>query len=376
MTLFVLAVLVLYFATARYAGRGFHADYVGKDAILSLKGVFILLVLASHFCGYGPKAVAKTLPWAWDASVYAWIQSALGQMVVVPFLFFSGYGVFISLRDKGEGYFAGFPVKRILSVLFRFDLAVLPYLALMICDGKTLDAGRIVGGFTAWSSFGNSNWYIFTILILYALSFLAFLPFRKRDAAARETAALVTLAVLSVAFAAVMAELKKPAVFFNTAFAYLAGAAFAVGKKRFEEVFLSGNGPYALLFVLLAAVFPLAKGGCPELFHYETAAILFSGIVVLLLAKISNRNPLLVFCGRHLFAIYILQRLPMILLKRTAPDWNAYLTFAAVLGSTLLAAWLFDRLAPWLWSPCERMLLALGRSGVRNRNFVKEGEEK
>lgn len=376
MTLFVLAVLVLYFATARYAGRGFHADYAGKDAILSLKGVFILLILASHFCGYGPKAVAKTLPWAWDASVYAWIQAALGQMVVVPFLFFSGYGVFISLRDKGEGYFAGFPVRRILSVLFRFDLAVLPYLALMVCDGKTLDAGRIVGGFTAWSSFGNSNWYIFTILILYALSFLAFLPFRKRDAVARETAALVTLAVLSVAFVAVMAALKKPAVFFNTSLAYFAGAAFAVGKKRFEEAFLSGNGPYALLLVLLAAVFPLVKGACPGLFYYEAAAILFSGIVVLLLAKISNRNPLLVFCGRHLFAIYILQRLPMILLKRTALSETPYLMFGAVLASTLLLAWIFDLLTPYLWSPCERMLLALGRGVAGNRNFVKEGEGK
>lgn len=376
MTLFVLAVLVLYFATARYAGRGFHADYAGKDAILSLKGVFILLILASHFCGYGPKAVAKTLPLAWDASVYAWIQSALGQMVVVPFLFFSGYGVFISLRDKGGEYFAGFPVKRVLSVLFRFDLVMLPYLAIMICDGKPLDAGRIIGGFTAWSSFGNSNWYIFTILVLYALSFLAFLPFRKREAEARETSALVTLAVLFVAFVAVMAELKKPAVFFNTSLAYLAGAAFAVGKKRFEEAFLSGNGPYALLLVLLAAVFPLVKGACPGLFYYEAAAILFSGIVVLLLAKISNRNPLLVFCGRHLFAIYILQRLPMILLKRTALSETPYLMFGAVLASTLLLAWIFDLLTPYLWSPCERMLLALGRGVAGNRNFVKEGEGK
>lgn len=363
MTFFVLAVIVLYFATAKYAGRGFHASYAGSDAILSLKGVFILLILASHFSGYGAKAVAKTLPWGWDASTYAGIQSALGQMVVVPFLFFSGYGVFLSLRDKGEDYFAGFPVKRILAVLFRFDLAVIPYFLLKVCDGKVPDAGSIVGGFTAWSSFGNSNWYIFTVLVLYALSYLAFLPFRKAAGARRETSALLTLAVLSLAFIPVMAELKKPAVFFNTSLAYLAGAAFAAGKRRFDEAFLSGNGPWFLLLALLAAVFPFLKGQCPALFYYEAASVVFAVFVVLLLAKVSNRNPLLVFCGRHLFAIYILQRLPMLLLARTplSAASYAYLRFAAVFASTLLLAWLFDRIVPLVWRLIEKSLLGVGR---------------
>lgn len=41
------------------------------------------------------------------------------------FLFYSGYGIMESIKNKGEKYISTVPKKRILNVLVNFDIAVL-----------------------------------------------------------------------------------------------------------------------------------------------------------------------------------------------------------------------------------------------------------
>lgn len=65
--------------------------------------------------------------------------------------------------------------------------------------------------------------------------------------------------------------------------------------------------------------------------------------------RVAFKNKVLIWCGKHLFEIYILQRIPMILLKAFGLDqWNVYLYFAGCAGITLALIypfkWLTDRL--------------------------------
>ena len=359
MIVVAIAVLTLFFLSGRWSGRGFFADYVDKDAVLAAKGVFILLVTLSHFSGY---AVS---PFAADAAAYKSFQGFLRQMVVVPFLFFSGYGVSVSLRDKGGDYFRRFPVDRMLGVLFKFDLAVLPFFALALASGRPATPGWVVGGFTAWTSFGNSNWYIFTILSLYLASYLSFLPFGRLEPRARETAALVTLLALVPLYALALSTCRRPEVFFNTAAAYAAGAVFAVAKRRLEEAFLRRNLPYAFALALSVGVFLAVRPRLPNLLYYEVASVAFAAATVLVLAKVRCSNRLLVYCGRHLFAIYILQRLPMILLKDTPVARNAFVYLAVCLASTLAAAAVFDCLADRAWGVLRRRTFKTEKGKMR-----------
>lgn len=52
MIICVVMILALLLFRLQFAGRGFHADFIGRDAIQPVKGVFILLIIVSHFIQY------------------------------------------------------------------------------------------------------------------------------------------------------------------------------------------------------------------------------------------------------------------------------------------------------------------------------------
>ena len=108
MTIVLAALLLLFLVPCSFGVRGFHVDrYIGRDEIQPVKGLFLILVFASHFCQY------VTLGGGLDAG-YLNTRKFLGQMIVVPFLFYSGYGVVASIRRKGETYLLSMPVQRMI----------------------------------------------------------------------------------------------------------------------------------------------------------------------------------------------------------------------------------------------------------------------
>ena len=59
----------------------------------AIKGVFVITVFFSHFCSY-----VVFDKW-YDALMLKYCHW-LGQLMVVPFLFYSGYGIFESVKKK------------------------------------------------------------------------------------------------------------------------------------------------------------------------------------------------------------------------------------------------------------------------------------
>ena len=57
---------------------------------------------------------------------------------------------------------------------------------------------------------------------------------------------------------------------------------------------------------------------------YAIGAVVFALVVVMFTMKMQLGNSLLEFAGKHLFGLYIMQRLPMALLQHTAIGANAY----------------------------------------------------
>lgn len=94
--------------------------------------------------------------------------------MVAPFLFYSGYGVMESIKRKGTAYVVGIPKKRVLRALFNFDCAVVLYLVLGLVLGSSFTFKQVALSHIGWDSLGNSNWYIFTVLVLYVLTYIAF----------------------------------------------------------------------------------------------------------------------------------------------------------------------------------------------------------
>lgn len=137
----------------------FCEDYLGRTQTDAIKGIFILLVVFSHFMGYVRQAGGHAL------------NMPLGQMIVTCFLFYSGYGVMEAIKRQGRAYIKTIPKRRILTTLLNFDIAVLAFIAVDLLLGRALTWQQCLLSFVCWDSVGNSNWYIFAILLCYAVTF-------------------------------------------------------------------------------------------------------------------------------------------------------------------------------------------------------------
>ena len=132
-------------------------DYLSREQGNAVKGIFILMVLVSHASQYVSDAGYAYS--GWSDALFLKAVWLFGQLIVVMFLFFSGYGVMTAVRNKGEAYVRAMPRHRILSVLLSFDIAVVCFALVGLLLGKTYPAGTSLLALTGWESIGNSNWY-------------------------------------------------------------------------------------------------------------------------------------------------------------------------------------------------------------------------
>ena len=279
-------------------------DYLSREQGNAVKGIFILMVLVSHSNQY--VADAGYAYSRWSDSLFLQTGWLFGQLVVVMFLFFSGYGVMTAVRNKGEAYVRAMPRHRILSVLLSFDIAVVCFALAGLLLGKTYPAGTYLLALTGWESIGNSNWYIFVILLCYLATWMA----AKVSRSALMTLVLTTV-LLGGAYAALSAT--KEAYWYNTLAAYPFGMVVCLLKGRLDSL---GRVPYwsvlSLSVLLLALTYTHHED--PFQLVYSARGILFATVIVLLLMKVRVGNPALEWLGRNLFPIYVYQRLPMMVL--------------------------------------------------------------
>lgn len=230
-----------------------------------------------------------------------WFRYLFSPILVVPFFFFSGYGVWESMTCKGEKYLKKFPVQRILTTLLNFDVAVIIFLALSIVMGKRFSLVWILSAFIGWESLGNSNWYIFVILLCYGVAYYSF------------KAKSVMLLAFIITCIALFLSLVKESWWYSNVLAFPAGSVYSQYKdgiyrwidRHFVLIILACLGMLGGLYLLPHMIGSLFVQG-------NVHAIVFCCLLVAFLAKFEFHNSFFSWCGRKLFPIYIYQRLAMI----------------------------------------------------------------
>lgn len=155
-----------------------YDDYISKEQCNCIKGFFIVIVFCRHIYPY--LAVAGYDFSQFGDGVFRIIDANMGQLLVVMFLFYSGYGVMEQIKKKGMVYVNDIPKKRILTTIANFDVAVLLFLIVGMFLDHDYMAQDILLAFTGWTSIGNSNWYIFVILCCYVSTYLTYVIFHGR----------------------------------------------------------------------------------------------------------------------------------------------------------------------------------------------------
>lgn len=313
---------------SRFAGKGFHTEtYLSRRVTDSVKGIFIWAVFISHILGQSPFCSPAD-------EAAKWLANALGQLIVTLFLFYSGYGIGEAVKSKGGAYVKRFPAHRIGKTLLHFDLALVLYLVLGLCLGNTYSPTTVLLSLVGWESLGNSNWYIFAIVSLYVVTYLSFLCFPRHP---RRAALLVT--VLTVVYMVLMRKYRF-SWWYDTALCYPLGLWFSLYKAPVQRFVTKTNAVWAACFggtcAAFVAVYLVKSAWFPLEF---VCGLLFCAVAVLLTLKITVSNLLLIWSGQHLFELYILQRLPMILFFRLGiATWNPYVYVALCTLVTILLA--------------------------------------
>lgn len=341
MVFFLIILLFIMIKTAHISKPDeFQRDYISRENSNVIKGIFVILIVFSHASQY------ITLQGIYDEP-YMILRDHLNQMVVAMFFFYSGFGMMKSILAKKFSYVKNIPGKRFLVNLIHFDIAVVLFLILQLILGKTFSVSTILLSFIGWESVGNSNWYMFAIFSVYLMMFLAFYLIRWLDKPIAYYVANVIMTALLVLFVFWEIRMGQPAWCYNTVILFSLGSWYAMLQRPIEKIMMKNDRIYSFLCALLLFIYYVSyrnrwSGGIER---YTIWAVAFTIMVVFFTMKITFHSRILLWFGEHIFSVYILQRIPMLLLSRmgiAAQDKYAFLILSIL--AVIVLAIVFDSL--------------------------------
>jgi membrane-bound acyltransferase YfiQ involved in biofilm formation len=201
------------------------------------------------------------------------------------------------------------PKRRILTTLLNFDIAVLAFIAIDLILGIPLGIKQILMSLIGRMDVGNSNWYIFVILLCYVIAYIGLKYFHKT-----KTVLLGSILFPSIlVFIFLYSRTPDEPWWYNTIFCFWAGFTYSVYKDIIEKV-IKKNYTLAvsstIVFLILISMFLNTNRGVKDNLFF----MVFAFLIVLVTMKINFRSKPLHWMGKRLFPLYIYQRIPMIVL--------------------------------------------------------------
>ena len=277
-----------------------------RNTTTTINGFFICVVFLHHFSLYCRPSMRSLMGLVFH------------QLLVVTFFFYSGYGCASQFRSKGWEYIRFFPRKRVLSTILKFDFAVCVFAIASLLLGRHLSIQKILFSFLGWDSVGNSNWYIFAIVFCYVTFFLVF-SFSRVLAQRQRAVQCGGVTALSLAYVLVLSRVKPP-WWSDTLMAFPLGVLFGLDADAILG-FLRKNYWICLaaLIALIVAIPHCLFIGHRHWIAFNVKSVAFAIVIVMATMRIELDSSALHWCGRHLFALYIYQRLPMVVFTTLNP---------------------------------------------------------
>ena len=320
-------------------------DFLSPKQTSAIKGIFICMVFLSHASGYVSEVGYKYN--GIGDSLFLFVIGALGQCMVVMFMLYSGYGVMESVKKNGINYIRQMPVRRVLTTLLNFDIAVLIFAITSILLGREISATQFLWSLVALDSVGNSNWYIFVILLCYAIATISyFISYKTSPSHKRDRNGLLLLTAGCSAAILVLHFAGQPSWWYDTILAFCAGAAISAHRNWLDS-FVSRR--YSTILVMSILLFITSRALQPSLglgLVGNMTTLSFAATTLLITYKINIGNPILNWMGEKLFPLYIYQRIPMLAIATLSPQFVMahpvlFLAISAIVSAVLASQYKF-----------------------------------
>lgn len=233
---FILLIIVA-FCGAQFAPPGrLHTDYCSKATTTAVNGIFVVMVFFRHLNTYLQVSAADPLQKQWVT-----VNGFLGQLIVVSFLFYSGYGIFCSIEKKGTPYVRRMFPHHFLRLFVHFDVCVLLFALVNVLLHRPMSGKDLLLALTTYTSIGNSNWYITAVLLLYICTMVAFLCFRRHP-----LPALVLVTVLCIGCVFGQIKLHRPGYCYNTMIVFPLGMWYRYLQPKIDALLQRSGFVYSL----------------------------------------------------------------------------------------------------------------------------------
>lgn len=340
----------------------FQDGYMAKEQTTDIKGIFAIIILFSHLRGY------ISLSDSFIDQSFNLLLGYIGQLMVTMFFFYSGYGILKSYIKK-DGYAKSFFINRLLKTLLHFDIAVFCYLCLSIAislfTGSFYSWQEYAFCWIGWTSIGNSNWFIFTMLALYAITLFAF-PIVHKYGKNKGVGLTIAVSILCVPLW-VFLYFTKENWWYNTLFCYPLGMCFALVQDKTDAVLKKSPWIHYGSIVLAVALFAVVYMLSFNQVIYSLTACLFCLALTIITTKVKVGNPILTWLGKASFSIYIFQRLPMIVLSAFDLWKHRYIFAILSIIATIICAFIFE----WFYKVIDSLIF-----GKRKQKNLIESEIK
>lgn len=278
----------------------FDNDCLRMDKAKAMRGTLALVIVLHHI---SENALVRT-PLLIQVNHF-------GYLCVAMFFFLSGYGLTVRIcnspSDRNE-YLSGLWKGRILYMLLIYVLVTLLFIAFKgLLDVEDVSFRAVLNSFKIGNPVASNSWYILVLIVFYIFFWLSFSISSTVGKGIILTSVLVT--ILNVVF--ILSPLNWSG-FYISSYAFPLGMLWA-WKKDF------GWQDYAQKHYILVCAVCLALLACFTIIHTSHARMFASCAFCLLLVatmmKFEFRGRLLHFLGEISLEIYLLQAIPMILLR-------------------------------------------------------------
>lgn len=183
------------------------------------------------------------------------VFSEYGVLFVGVFFFFSGYGLYTSLKTK-DNYLKGFLSKRLTTVLIPLYVCILIFFIFACINGQSFSIPHLISTLTGWILINSHMWYIVEIAILYLAFYIIYSLVKNRKTATIIMSIFVVVMIIGSLLLGHGKDLSSKYWFmgewwYNTTICFVLGIVLSQNEEKIGEF---ARKFYVILLPLFAAL--------------------------------------------------------------------------------------------------------------------------
>ena len=230
--------------------------------------------------------------------------------MVSMFLFYSSFGIYESIKNKGINYVKTLPKKGII-LFIKTEIIILIFLLSNLLLGIKTTLYNYFLSIIFKSSLGNSNWFAFTIISFYFYSFLSFRFIKKSR---YYYLGIINISLLSVFHFYFVYNYYYPKVnhAVDNTLSFLFGFFYSLLKRNIEKIIMKNDiFYYGILSIYIIIYYNCYSYKFRTIWIISITNAIFSCITVFISMKVRFENEFLTLLNAHSYSIYLFQRLVM-----------------------------------------------------------------